>query len=121
LVISQRLCRKLCAECRTEVPLSGEQRQRFEFLGYSEVPEGPFFASAGCESCLNQGYDGRAAVYEVLPVTDAVRDLINKGEPTHRLEKLAIAEGMRTLFEHGIERARAGDIPVDEILRVLAI
>lgn len=121
LVISQRLCRKLCSHCREEVPLSEEQRQRFEYLGYAEVPEGPFFASAGCESCLNQGYDGRAAVYEVLPVTDAVRDLINQGEPTHRIEKLAISEGMRTLFQHGIERARGGDIPIDEVLRVLAI
>ena len=97
------------------------QRQRFEFLGYKEVPEGPFHTSTGCESCLDKGFEGRAAVYEVLPVTDAVRDLINEGEPTHRIEKLAIAEGMRTLFEHGIKRAREGDIPIDEVLRVLAI
>ena len=121
LVISQRLCRKLCRECREEAPLTDEQRKRFEFLGYTEVPGGPFFTSPGCDACLQQGIDGRAAVYEVLPVSDTVRDLINEGEPTHRIEKLAISEGMRTLFEHGIERARAGDIPINEVLRVLAI
>ena len=121
LVISQRLCRKLCTACRAETPLTDEQRQRFEFLGYTEVPAGPFFTSSGCDACLQQGIDGRAAVYEVLPVSDSVRDLINEGEPTHRIEKLAINEGMRTLFQHGIERARAGDIPIDEVLRVLAI
>jgi general secretion pathway protein E len=121
MVISQRLCQALCPSCRVESALTAEQEQRFEFLGYKEVPEGPFFTATGCESCLHKGFEGRAAVYEVLPVTDAVRDLINEGEPTHRLEKLAIHEGMRTLFEHGIERAREGDIPVDEVLRVLAI
>lgn len=121
LVISQRLCRRLCSKCRVPTPLTDIQKQRFEFLGYKEVPEGPFFTAEGCENCLHKGFHGRAAVYEVLPVTDAVRDLINEGEPTHRIEKLAISEGMRTLFQHGITRAREGDIPVDEVLRVLAI
>ena len=119
VVISQRLCRQLCTHCRVETELDETNLQQFRFLGYDEPPEGPFYTSPGCEHCLGKGYMGRTPIFEMLVVTDRVRDLINEGVPTHVVADAAAQENTMTLLDDGLARVRRGEISVDELLRVV--
>jgi type IV pilus assembly protein PilB len=113
-VAAQRLVRRLC-ECKTEVDLSAEllREQGFDtdegFKGYE--PD-------GCVRCNHTGYRGRLGIYEVMPVTDEMRRLILEGAGADVMRVQARAEGMSTLREDGLEKIRAGDTSVPEVLRV---
>jgi general secretion pathway protein E len=117
-VISQRLCRRLCPNCRREAPISGPQRQQLALMGIPEPPSGPFYEAVGCEKCVGKGFDGRMALYELLVVSPAIRDLIADRSASHRVHEQAQSEGMRTLLLDGLAKARAGIINLDEVLRV---
>ncbi len=119
MVISQRLCRRLCPECRRETPLSAPVQQQLRFLGFDEAPEGPFFTAEGCPACLGKGYQGRVAVYELLVVDDVIRDMIGEGRATHQITRAAEQRGMITLWQDGLARARAGELDMDELVRIL--
>jgi type IV pilus assembly protein PilB len=113
-VVAQRLVRRLC-ECKTEVDLTAEllRGQGFDvdegFKGYEPV---------GCMRCNNTGYRGRLGIYEVMPVTDDLRRMILESAGADQMRVQARAEGMRTLREDGLEKIRAGDTSVPEVLRV---
>ncbi|MCB9506531.1 MAG: type II/IV secretion system protein [Myxococcales bacterium] len=117
-VISQRLCQRLCPSCRREHPVTDEQRTAFR-LASLDVPDGPFYIGEGCEACLGKGLEGRVAIYEVLIVSNPIRDMINEERPTHHIERAARELGMRSLVDDGLALARAGVVPLDEILRVI--
>lgn len=119
-VISQRLCRQLCQTCKKETPLTDDHARQLKLLGVSELPEGPFFEAEGCEECLGQGFAGRAALFEMLLVTDAMRDFIAEGTPAHVLSRKAKQLGMPTLLSHGLELAREGKISLMELTRVIS-
>jgi type II secretory ATPase GspE/PulE/Tfp pilus assembly ATPase PilB-like protein len=72
----------------------------------------------GCEACAGTGYRGRTGIYELLMVSEPFRELVSRRAPLAELRALARAEGMRTLREAGLERARSGDTTVEEVLRV---
>ncbi len=113
-VAAQRLVRRLC-ECKTEVELTAEllRAQGFDtdesFKGYE--PD-------GCVRCNHTGYKGRLGIYEVMPVTDELRRMILEGAGADTMRVQARAEGMRTLREDGLEKIKAGDTSVPEVLRV---
>lgn len=119
VVISQRLCRRLCPHCRVEAELDETNLQQFKLLGYDTPPDGPFYVSEGCPQCLHKGHLGRTPIFEMLLVTDRVRDLINEGKPTHVIAEAAQRENMMRLLDDGLARARAGEISADELLRVV--
>ncbi len=119
-VVSQRLCRQLCQKCRKETPLTEAHARQLKLLGVSELPEGPFYEAEGCDECLGQGFAGRAALFEMLLVTDALRDFIADGAPAHILSREAKKCGMPTLMDHGLELARAGRISLMELTRVIS-
>jgi type IV pilus assembly protein PilB len=113
-VVAQRLVRRLC-ECKKEVDLTAELLQEHGFdcnKGFKG------FEAVGCVRCNHTGYRGRLGIYEVMPVTDELRRLIldQAGADTMRVQ--ARAEGMRTLREDGLEKIKAGDTSVPEVLRV---
>jgi type II secretory ATPase GspE/PulE/Tfp pilus assembly ATPase PilB-like protein len=85
-----------------------------------ELPEGPFYESEGCDECLDRGFTGRVALFEMLLVTEHLRDFIARGVPAHVLSKEAVKAGMPTLFDHGLQLARAGRISLMEIARVVS-
>jgi len=119
-VISQRLCRRLCPSCRREAELTAEHRRQLELLGVEEMPEGPFYEADGCEKCLERGFTGRVALFEMLRMTDPLRDLISAGTPAHRLREAAVEDGMVTLLGHGLSLARRGEVSVMEVARVVS-
>jgi len=114
-VVAQRLVRKLC-DCKTPVKLSKAMLADSGF----DVPRGiSAFEPAGCVSCAQTGFKGRTGLYEVMPMTDAVRRLILDGARHDELMVAARADGMRTLHEAGLEKIARGVTSVPEVLRVL--
>ncbi|WP_224247430.1 GspE/PulE family protein [Hyalangium gracile] len=114
--ISQRLVRALCPHCRTPSPISPEEAVRLDAAG---LATGNFYSPVGCQRCGGSGYLGRTAIYEMLVVSPAIRDGINAKMPTPQLQEIARKEGMVTLLEAGVERARAGATTLREVFRVV--
>jgi type IV pilus assembly protein PilB len=115
LVVAQRLVRRLCEFCRE--PLSGEQALK----RYHDLPLSPgdsFFQPKGCAKCNNSGYRGRMASFEVLHVSDTIRDMIEQRIPTQEILNQAVSEGFQSLFSDALEKARQGAISLDEAIRV---
>jgi len=117
VVSSQRLVRKICEKCK--VPYNPEKSILYEL---SQNPDEVFkdvifYKGTGCKNCHGTGYKGRIGLFEVLPVTKRIRELILEKAPTHVIEKAAVEEGMITLRESGIRKIKAGITTVEEIIK----
>ncbi len=112
-VMAQRLVRLNCPNCLVEETVEEVHRQRFNLL-----PHEKFYRGAGCESCNQMGYRGRATVCELLVVTLEIAQLINDGAPMQKLQEVAMAQGMTRLGDNALALARAGKTSVEEILAV---
>ena len=113
LTCAQRLVRKICPNCREEFHPEPELFQR---LGIED--EGtPFYHGVGCDRCKRRGYMGRAAIIEVLPVSEQIRRLIIKRASAAVVKNQAISEGMKTLRMVGIDKAKEGVTTLEEVLR----
>jgi type IV pilus assembly protein PilB len=119
LVLAQRLARKICEDCRTEIEAD---RQTLLDVGFSEEQAAPgiVFKGAGCRTCSGTGYRGRIALYEVMPFTDRLKEMVLQGVSTAELKVEMIREGVVTLRMAGIRKAIEGVTTIDEILRVSA-
>jgi type IV pilus assembly protein PilB len=115
-VIAQRLARVLCPGCKRPVTLEAGVLARSGFHVDHDIPG---YEAAGCPRCSGSGYRGRVGIYEIMPVTDEIRDLALHSSSSDRIMETARAEGMRTLREDAFEKVKAGVTAVDEILRVL--
>jgi len=114
LTCAQRLVRRICANCKEEfVP----EPEVFRDLGIEEMTGETFQHGVGCDRCKGRGYSGRAAVLEVLPVSEAIRKLIIKRASASVIKNQAIQEGMKTLRMAGIDKAREGITTLEEVLR----
>ena len=115
LTCAQRLVRRLCVNCKEEyLP----EMELLESLGIADQQGVHFYRGAGCERCKKRGYSGRAAVIEVLPVTETIRRLIIKRASANVIKNQAVAEGMKTLRVVGIDKAREGITSLEEVLRL---
>jgi type IV pilus assembly protein PilB len=114
LTCAQRLVRRVCQNCREEFKPEPEV---FQNLGIED--DGTvFYKGAGCPRCNGRGYSGRAAILEVLPVSEAIRRLVVKRASAAVIKNQAISEGMKTLRMVGIDKAREGVTTLEEVLRV---
>ena len=112
-VMGQRLCRKLCEKCRTEVPLD------MKYYNLATPPEkNTVFEPNGCDFCSRTGYKGRRALFEVLAVDEDIEGAIVRRENATQIRNMALAKGMKTLREDGWAKVFAGVTSVKEILRV---
>src|ERR687885_1346818 len=98
LVLAQRLARKICADCKTEHPLPAEALVEVGFSA-DEAKQIKTYKGAGCAKCNNTGYKGRIGLYEVMEVTDDIRELILIGASALELRKRAVENGMISLRE----------------------
>ena len=114
-VLSQRLVRRICSNCK-EVESPDEFANKiFESTGsHFELHRG-----AGCEKCLNTGYKGRMGLFELFAMTPNISHMIVDGVPAHALREQARADGMRTLFGDGLGKVRVGVTTLDELRRVV--
>jgi len=116
-VLAQRLVRTICEECT--VPREIPQAMREDVLRETgSFPEGELRIGRGCEACAGTGYLGRSGIFELLPVTEAVKELVLSRADAGTLRAKAVAEGMRLLREDGWEKVRHGITTVEEVLRV---
>ena len=118
LVVAQKLVRRICADCKA--PDKRQTKETLKALGFPEGSIGKFtpMAGAGCKTCRDTGYRGRAAIHEVMALTEKLKELIGKGCSTDELRKAAIADGMRTLKVNLMRKIVAGVCSVDELTNV---
>lgn len=116
LAMGQRLVRLNCPHCAREVPISESTLAQ---VGLDEKNFRPTQTkSVGCERCLQTGFKGRRGIFEFLPVDEAVRALIMEKASVDRIKAQSRLTGFQTMLEHGIELARQGLTPLEEVLRV---
>ncbi len=118
MVQAQRLVRRLCVHCRRARPATREDARLLE-VTEQELPLGcTIYDPAGCEQCMQTGFLGRIAIYEIFTITEALRNAIHAGEGWTTLRHIAKEQGMRSLRQDGARHVRAGISSVEEILRV---
>ena len=115
-VLGQRLLRSICRQCRTTYEPSDTFLAELG-ISRSDIGDKQFFYGKGCDACNNTGYKGRKGIYELLKVTDPVRELINERAPTVTIKQKAIELGMITLRQDGLRSIYAGDTTIEEVLR----
>jgi type II secretory ATPase GspE/PulE/Tfp pilus assembly ATPase PilB-like protein len=118
-VVAQRLVRKLCPQCRAPFPLPADALDPFEevrsWLGPEEGHS--LIAAHGCPACLNNGYSDREGVFEILPMSQAIRRLILEGKSPLLLREQARQEGMIELREAALLKVARGETTAEEVLR----
>lgn len=112
-VMGQRLCRRLCQECKREVPLD----MKYYTLAVPPARQ-TVFEPEGCDKCSKTGYKGRRALFEVLEVDEEIEGAIVRRENATQIRNLSLSKGMKTLREDGWTKAFAGVTSVKEVLRV---
>jgi type II secretory ATPase GspE/PulE/Tfp pilus assembly ATPase PilB-like protein len=128
MIIGQRLVRRLCPHCRREVSLKPEE-QAFVDEILSKMPanhgveipsEIKFYTSDGCSHCSGIGYKGRIGVYEVLTVTDGIRDLLSRESISFMdVRRTAASEGVLNMQQDALLKAVLGITDVKEVMRVV--
>ena len=125
MIVAQRLVRKICTSCRvskiinlgdliTEFP-EQEVVQHLE----KEAEGMRVYYGKGCGVCRHTGYVGRIGIFEVMPVTEEIRKAIVEKSDAEKIKKIAVAEGMQTMLENGLDKVKLGLTTVDELLRVI--
>jgi type II secretion system protein E len=115
MVCAQRLVRLICKHCKTEMDKSEVDKLRQQYG--AEVPE-VMFRGKGCRHCQGQGYRGRQGVFEMMPVSDELRALIQARSSSRDLRKVAVRQGMSSLREDGWRLIREGQTTPEEVLRM---
>jgi type IV pilus assembly protein PilB len=116
LIQAQRLIRRICKDCKRENPTPPEALAEIGFPA-DEAKTLKTQKGQGCSTCNNTGYKGRVGLYEVMEITDEIRELILIGASAMELRKKAIEDGMITLRESGLHKIRAGITTVEEVVR----
>ena len=115
-ILAQRLIRRICGDCRTEFEPSDELLMELQ-LPVEQARKYKFYYGKGCPTCNNSGYKGRGGLYELLTVTDDIRDLIAANASSDELRNLARNQGMTTLRESGLKLIFDGITTIDEVVR----
>ena len=116
LIQAQRLIRRICKDCKKEQQTPAEALIEIGFSA-EEAKQMKTYKGRGCQTCNNTGYKGRVGLYEVMDVTDEIRELILIGASALELRKKAIEDGMITLRESGLQKIRNGITTVEEVVR----
>jgi len=116
LIQAQRLIRRICKDCKKEHPTPTEALVEIGFSA-DEVNKIKTYKGKGCPSCNDTGYKGRIGLYEVMEITDEIRELILIGASALELRKKSIDDGMITLRESGLQKIRSGVTTIEEVLR----
>jgi type IV pilus assembly protein PilB len=121
MVLSQRLARRLCPECKTVV--TGYDPDELESEGFSkkEIPDLKILGPNGCAHCNGTGYKGRVGLYELMEVTDEVSKAISADVTEDQLRKVAVQEGMVTLRDAGLHKIKTGETSFDEVVKKTVI
>ncbi len=118
-VLGQRLARRLCSNCKVPYQATHEELTHAGWdwaeMG-EEIPE--LFRPEGCNQCSNTGYRGRLAMHEVMLVSEEIERLVVQHAPTDQIAAMAVEQGMRTMRQDGLVKAKRGLTSIEEVLRV---
>ncbi|MGA8104886.1 MAG: type IV-A pilus assembly ATPase PilB [Candidatus Acidiferrales bacterium] len=116
LICAQRLVRRVCVGCKEQLPMPQEA---LIDAGYTpeEARTVQVFHGTGCATCNNSGYKGRVGLYEVMEITDELKELVLVGASAMELKKKAIEQGMITLRRSGLTKVKTGQASMEEVLR----
>ncbi len=116
-IISQRLVRKLCDKCKQKYQPDVEMIKRLGITD-QEANKIDFYKAVGCDECLNNGYKGRLAIFEVMEVDDEIAHLIVERSDANVIREKALERGMILLGQDGLRRVALGQTTIDEVLNV---
>jgi type IV pilus assembly protein PilB len=114
-VVAQRLVRQLCTYCKSRTMLSVSSLEK---AGFNVAFDLEAYEPVGCGRCGGSGYKGRTGLYEVMSVSDEIRDLIVERSSSEEIRKVAVAQGMRPLRADGFEKVKNGITSIAEVARV---
>lgn len=117
-IVAQRLVKRLCPKCKQEYEPSDKEYECLDLFDKSDVH---FYKPVGCNSCNNTGYSGRVGVYEVLPITANIRQLITQKATADEIKFVAMREGMSTIWRSCSKLVANGTTTVDELIRIAYI
>jgi len=118
IIISQRLVRRICPSCIAKyTPEDVLVKRLTKELGV-EHSKIKFYKGKGCDNCNQKGYSGRVGIYEILPITEKLRNLIIQKPSTDELLKVAQDEGMVTMLQDGVDKVSSGLTTIEEVFRV---
>jgi type IV pilus assembly protein PilB len=115
-VIGQRLVRMICTNCKEEYEPTDDMLMQLN-LSREDVREKRFFYGKGCDNCNNTGYKGRSAVFEIMTMTDRIRELLQQRASTSAIRQIAREQGMRTMRENGLLKIYDGTTTIEEVVR----
>ena len=117
LILAQRLGRRICNDCKE--PFDAHED---DLVAYGHVPQGlgkiTLYRGRGCQTCNFTGMKGRVAIYEVMPISDEIRELVLKDASTAEIREMAQSQGMKTLRQAGLQKVLEGVTTTQEVLRV---
>jgi type IV pilus assembly protein PilB len=117
LILAQRLGRRVCKECKQ--PYEADEET---LVPYGHTPQGlgkvNFYKGKGCTTCNFTGMKGRVAIYEVMPISQELRDLMIRNAPTAEIRETAQSQGMKTLRQNALQKVLEGTMTIEEVLRV---
>jgi type IV pilus assembly protein PilB len=119
-VVAQRLLRRICSACKEPYDLSADERAFYESAN-PEATKDVFFHGAGCNFCAQTGYSGRIGVYELLYVTEEIRELVVKQAAHDDLRNMALMQGLSTLRDEGFRLVDDDVTTVSEVLRTVYV
>jgi type IV pilus assembly protein PilB len=117
-VVSQRLVRKLCNNCKKQIPMRDDIVKVASKLFPEKEEFNEYVPGSGCSECRGTGYRGRTTIMETLKVDSKLRELISKGASDYEISRTAKEQGMLSIYEDGIKKVVHGITSVEEVNRV---
>ncbi len=115
-ILAQRLVRRICRSCRTAYEPGHDLIEMLD-VDPLEIADKDFYYGDGCAECSNTGYRGRIGLFEMIVVSDAIRELINNRAPTLTIKQKALEQGMRSLRDDGLRAIFDGNSTIEEVLK----
>jgi type IV pilus assembly protein PilB len=122
LIQAQRLVRRVCSKCKVDITADVPSKTLID-IGFTAEQIGTFqvYKGKGCATCNGTGYKGRVGLYEVMEISEGIRDLIMVGATAVEIKRKALEEGMLTLRMSGLEKIKNGVTTVEEVLRATVL
>lgn len=120
LIISQRLARKICTNCRysEEMSIKDLEKDFPKIEKYFTEKKASFYKGKGCEKCQNQGYVGRTGIFEAIEITPEIKKILMEKPSADEIWKVARSQGASSFFEDGVEKVKKGITTLEELYRI---